>query len=413
MLGDGGRRRRRREPGRRRHSVAGASLVGRPVLGDHAVPLRRTAPLVPVPGRRRARRRSPPPSASPSRHRLRRRPLRGPLAGAHRRRGRSASSPSPSRGPSTSSTSGSAAVGAAALVVVLPGALGAWVRTRAELVTALEERAERAEAERELLARDAVLTERTRIAREMHDAVGHRVSLMVLQAGAIEMAAGDRDRVEQLAAPGADRRPAGARRAAPDGRGAARRRARTRRSPRSPASTTSPRLVEESPRGRDDRRAAPAPAGAAPVDPAVGRAAYRIVQEALTNARQARARRRGDASTVERPARPARRPGRERRRRTRRRTRRRWRLRPGGVGVSGCARWAAGCGPSHGWTAASSSRRCCRHDRSGCCWSTTRSWCGSACAPCWRRPATSRSSARRGTAPRRCAPRTSCGRTSS
>ena len=33
--------------------------------------------------------------------------------------------------------------------------------------------------------------------------------------------------------------------------------------------------------------------GAAPVDPVVGRAAYRIVQEALTNARQARARRRG------------------------------------------------------------------------------------------------------------------------
>ncbi len=70
---------------------------------------------------------------------------------------------------------------------------------RAELLAALRERAERAEAERELLARDAVLTERTRIAREMHDAVGHRVSLMVLQAGAIEMAAGDRARVEQLA----------------------------------------------------------------------------------------------------------------------------------------------------------------------------------------------------------------------
>ena len=91
------------------------------------------------------------------------------------------------------------AVLTAAFAVLLPGAIGAWVRTRAELVDALRERAERAEAERELLARDAVLTERTRIAREMHDAVGHRVSLMVLQAGAIEMAAGDRHRVEQLA----------------------------------------------------------------------------------------------------------------------------------------------------------------------------------------------------------------------
>src|SRR5215213_9138461 len=86
-----------------------------------------------------------------------------------------------------------------AFAVLLPGVVGIWVRTRAELLSALRDRAERAEAERELLAKDAVLTERTRIAREMHDAVGHRVSLMVLQAGAIEMAATDRERVEQLA----------------------------------------------------------------------------------------------------------------------------------------------------------------------------------------------------------------------
>ena len=86
-----------------------------------------------------------------------------------------------------------------AVLVLLPGAVGIYVRTRAQLLAALRERAERAEAEQELLARDAVLTERTRIAREMHDAVGHRVSLMVLQAGAIEMAAADPQRVEQLA----------------------------------------------------------------------------------------------------------------------------------------------------------------------------------------------------------------------
>ena len=88
----------------------------------------------------------------------------------------------------------------AALLLVLPAALGVWQRTREELLTALRSRAERAEAEQELLARDAVLTERNRIAGEMHDAVGHRVSLMVLQAGAIELAARDADRVEQLAA---------------------------------------------------------------------------------------------------------------------------------------------------------------------------------------------------------------------
>ena len=86
-----------------------------------------------------------------------------------------------------------------AVLVLLPGAVGVYVRTRALLLAALRDRAEKAEAERELLARDAVLTERTRIAREMHDAVGHRVSLMVLQAGAIEMAAADEHRVQQLA----------------------------------------------------------------------------------------------------------------------------------------------------------------------------------------------------------------------
>src|SRR3954453_5936906 len=85
------------------------------------------------------------------------------------------------------------------VLVLLPGAIGIYVRTRAQLLAALRERAERAEAEQELLARDAVLIERTRIAREMHDAVGHRVSLMVLQAGAIEMAASDPIRVQELA----------------------------------------------------------------------------------------------------------------------------------------------------------------------------------------------------------------------
>ena len=85
------------------------------------------------------------------------------------------------------------------LFVVLPAVLGAWVRTRAELVAALVDRAERAEREQQLRAREAVLGERDRITREMHDVVGHRVSLMVLQSGAIEMAADDPVRVRQLA----------------------------------------------------------------------------------------------------------------------------------------------------------------------------------------------------------------------
>ncbi|HEY6745772.1 MAG TPA: histidine kinase [Mycobacteriales bacterium] len=85
------------------------------------------------------------------------------------------------------------------VALVLPAVLGLWVRARAELLVALRERAERAEQEQRTLAREAVLEERARITREMHDVVGHRVSLMVLQAGAVDMAAEDPVRVRQLA----------------------------------------------------------------------------------------------------------------------------------------------------------------------------------------------------------------------
>jgi len=47
-----------------------------------------------------------------------------------------------------------------------------------------ERRAALAERERDLAAREAVLDERARIARELHDAIAHNVSMMVLQAGA-------------------------------------------------------------------------------------------------------------------------------------------------------------------------------------------------------------------------------------
>ena len=63
--------------------------------------------------------------------------------------------------------------------------VGYALRDRAERGEAAEERALRAERERESAARVAVAEERARMARELHDVVAHAVSVMVLQVGAV------------------------------------------------------------------------------------------------------------------------------------------------------------------------------------------------------------------------------------
>jgi signal transduction histidine kinase len=66
-------------------------------------------------------------------------------------------------------------------------ALGAFIGARRDLVTSLRGRAEQAEAEREIRVEQARLGERARIAGEMHDVLAHKVSLIVLHAGALEV----------------------------------------------------------------------------------------------------------------------------------------------------------------------------------------------------------------------------------
>jgi signal transduction histidine kinase len=78
----------------------------------------------------------------------------------------------------------SLALGAALTAAVV--AWGMFVRARRQLVVSLRDRAVRAETEQRLRVDQAQQLERTRIAREMHDVLAHRLSLLSMHAGALE-----------------------------------------------------------------------------------------------------------------------------------------------------------------------------------------------------------------------------------
>jgi signal transduction histidine kinase len=71
-------------------------------------------------------------------------------------------------------------------VFAIAWVLGDNIRTRRAYLAELEARAARLEREREEKAERAVIEERTRIARELHDVIAHNVSVMVVQASAGE-----------------------------------------------------------------------------------------------------------------------------------------------------------------------------------------------------------------------------------
>lgn len=73
----------------------------------------------------------------------------------------------------------------------VPVLLGELVRTRRELSQRLEEIEEAKEHERVLHAQAMLAQERAQLAREMHDVVSHQVSLIAVQAGALQVAAAD------------------------------------------------------------------------------------------------------------------------------------------------------------------------------------------------------------------------------
>ncbi|GAA2858253.1 sensor histidine kinase [Streptosporangium fragile] len=85
--------------------------------------------------------------------------------------------------------------------ILLPGwSMGLLARRNGERAVKLAELAAALDAEREVNARAAVAQERTRIAREVHDAVAHSVSVMTLQLGGLRRMLADHPAEREIVA---------------------------------------------------------------------------------------------------------------------------------------------------------------------------------------------------------------------
>lgn len=168
------------------------------------------------------------------------------------------------------------------LNTLVPGLGAMYLQARAQLLASLRERAEHAEWEREVVAEQVRADERRRLAEEMHDVVTHRLSLVILQAGAVRVSSDD-----AVVRDAADGIRASTRQALEE----LRELVGVLRDGRGPVASRPPR---DDPRGDIEGLVAASRAGgidveldlrgsASLVSPAVDRTGHRIVQEALTN----------------------------------------------------------------------------------------------------------------------------------
>jgi signal transduction histidine kinase len=171
--------------------------------------------------------------------------------------------------------------------VTAAAALGVVARVRGDRFAALEERAARLEVEREQRAQLATLAERSRVSREMHDIVGHHLAVIIGLADSARFAGDQTPEILRLIGDtGREalvelRRTLGTMRAHPVGREAL--------DAGTPELSPQPGLPDIL--GLCERLRAAGPAvdyrltgEIGPVPAGIQLAAYRIVQEALTNA---------------------------------------------------------------------------------------------------------------------------------
>ncbi|PZF58241.1 two-component sensor histidine kinase [Curtobacterium sp. MCSS17_008] len=179
---------------------------------------------------------------------------------------------------------------AAVVCTALLVAIGVAIGQRHALVQSLRERAALLERDQQLREDRAREQERAHLAREMHDVLGHRLSLVALHAGALEYRGRSLSPDETVEAAGVVRAEAhsaltelrdvlGVLREPGDAASVG------GTAPPQPTLRDLPTLLDEARRGGATVTATVDDASATAPD-AVGRHAYRVVQEALTNARR-------------------------------------------------------------------------------------------------------------------------------